>query len=261
MKKQYLQNLETTLKQKSRLRHGSKSLHVPDDYINSEDSTMFFLRLTIPQVREHLAEMQKIFSKNNVSDEDQFEIMDHVWFNAGSFEARAIALFWLEHQKTEFLISRIKQLVKWIDRIGNWAHSDSYSGTLARIFESDQKKLLSTYKNWNRHENSWKRRNSLVALMLYSRMRKKHPSYELCKALITTQLTAPEYYVQKAVGWTLREMYNVYPKKTYAYIKQNIKKISPAAWYATSEKMTKTEKAALLKLRRSSLKNRQINRH
>ena len=56
------------------------------------------------------------------------------------------------------------------------------------------------------------------------------------------------------MGWTLREMYNVYPKQTYAYVQKNIKRISPAAWYATGEKMTVKEKAALLKLRKAKMK-------
>ena len=35
-----------------------------------------------------------------------------------------------------------------------------------------------------------------------------------------------------------------------AAVQKNIKRISPAAWYATGEKMTPKEKAALLKLRK-----------
>lgn len=256
MKQQYLVELEKKLEQRSQEKNRLRSLLVPEDYINSEDPTMTYLRLSVPEVRGFLDSVRAEFTKNKVSTAEQFAVMEFIWFNAASFEARAIPLFWLDKQDTDFLAARTKNLIRWIDRIGNWAHSDSYSGVLARIFEMDQKKLLSTFKAWNKHKNSWKRRNSLVGLMLYARMRTKHPDFNLCKMLIDTQLTAPEYYVQKAVGWTLREMYNVYPKKTLVYVTKNIQKISPAAWYATSEKMTQSEKSALLKLRKSSLKNR-----
>lgn len=254
MKKQFLSDLESQLEKLSQERNGPRSQHVPEDYINSEDPTMTYLNLRIPQLREKLKETMQVFKEKNVSFDDQFEAMEHLWFNAKSFEARAVALFWLENQDTEFLAAKAKGLVKWIDRIGNWAHSDSYASTLARIFEFDQKKLLTTFKSWNKHKNSWRRRNSMVGLMLYARLRKKHPSFDLCKAMINTQIDAPEYYVQKAVGWTLREMYNVYPKQTFAYVQKNIKRISPAAWYATGEKMTVKEKTALLKLRKAKTK-------
>lgn len=254
MKKQFFSDLESQLERLSQQRNGPKSQRVPKDYINSEDPTMTYLNLRIPQLREKLKDVSQKFKAQKISFNDQFEVMEQLWFCGKSFEARAVALFWLENQETEFLAAQSKSLVNWIDRIGNWAHSDSYASTLARIFEFDQKKLLSTFKNWNKHKNAWRRRNSLVGLMLYARLRKKHPSFELCKAMISTQLDAPEYYVQKAVGWTLREMYNVYPKQTYAYVQKNIKRISPAAWYATGEKMTVKEKAALLKLRKAKMK-------
>lgn len=250
MKKQFLSELETRLEKLSQKRHGPKSQLVPKDYINSEDSTMTYLNLRIPQLREELKSIIQSFKAQKISFHDQYQFMEHLWFYGKSFEARAVALFWLENQDTELLAEHTNKLVSWIDRIGNWAHSDSYSSTLARIFEHDQKKLLVTFKSWNKHKNSWRRRNSLVGLMLYARLRKKHPSFELCKNLVSTQLDAPEYYVQKAVGWTLREMYNVYPKQTYTFVQKNIKRISPAAWSATGEKMTTKEKAALLKLRK-----------
>jgi 3-methyladenine DNA glycosylase AlkD len=253
MKQQYLVELEKKLDLKAAKKNRPKSLIIPEDYINTEDPTMTFLKLSIPEVREFLKELINDFKKNNLSPAAQYEIIEHVWFKAVTFEARALALFWLDKQDVDFLVSKTKFLVAWVDRIGNWAHSDTYSGVLARIFEKNPQKLLTTFKSWNKHKNSWKRRNSLVGLMLYSRMRKKHPSFEICKSFIDSQLTAPEYYVQKAVGWTLREMYNVYPKKTYSYVKTNIKKVSPTAWYATSEKMSKTEKSILLKLRKTSL--------
>lgn len=254
MKKQFLSDLESQLEKLSKERNGPKSQHVPQDYFNSEDPKMTYLNLRIPQLRAKLKDVILDFKKESVSFDDQFEVMEHLWFNGASFEARAIALFWLENQDAKDLAPRAKYIKNWIDRIGNWAHSDSYASTLARIFEFDQKKLLSTFKSWNKHKNSWRRRNSLVGLMLYARLRKKHPSFELCRSMIATQLDAPEYYVQKAVGWTLREMYTVYPKQSYAYIQKNIKRISPTAWYATGERMSAKEKAALLKLRKAKNK-------
>ena len=54
-----------------------------------------------------------------------------------------------------------------------------------------------------------------------------------------------EYFVQKAVGWTLRESYNVYPKQTFQFIEENVKNISPTAFTTCLEKMTEKEKTIL----------------
>lgn len=223
---------------------------LPADYYNSDDSQMPCYNLKIPQVRAVAKDLFLEFKKKNISLKDQFKNMQDLWFMADSFEARAIALFWLEEQNVDLLVQHAKPIQKWVERINNWAHSDTYSGTLAKIFEADPEKLKTTFENWNKHKNPWKRRNSIVGLMLYARMRKTHPSYEFCLKLVDSQKAAPEYYVQKAYGWTIREMYNVYPEKTMGYIKQNAKIIPPAAWYAATEKLCKSEKAILMKIRK-----------
>lgn len=46
-----------------------------------------------------------------------------------------------------------------------------------------------------------------------------------------------EYYVQKGVGWTLREVYNVYPNETLTWLKQDIKLLSSIAFTIAIEKM------------------------
>ena len=75
-------------------------------------------------------------------------------------------------------------------------------------------------------------------------------SFELTRQLLTPLLNDKEYFVQKAVGWTLRESYNVYPKKTYVFINEHIRMISPVAFTTCLEKMTEKEKQALKQKRR-----------
>jgi 3-methyladenine DNA glycosylase AlkD len=74
-------------------------------------------------------------------------------------------------------------------------------------------------------------------------------SFELTQQLVSPLLNDKEYFVQKAVGWTLRESYNVYPKQTYQFIEENIKHISPTAFTTCLEKMTEKQKLTL-KLKR-----------
>ena len=68
--------------------------------------------------------------------------------------------------------------------------------------------------------------------------------------MITPHLNAKEYYVQKGVGWTIRETYNVYPVETIKFIDDNIHKIHAHAWYASSEKLPRKLKDKLVEKRR-----------
>lgn len=250
MKNSFNQDIEKKLQDLARI---NKKIprYLPTDYYNLVEGNNHCYNLKIPQIRNLEKEIQKKFTSENLSIKSQFNFINNLWLNGESFEAQALALFWLESQETSWLVENTRSIVKWVERIHNWAHSDTYSGVLARIFEAQPSSLKPTFLKWNSSIDPWKRRNSMVGLMLYSRMRKTHPSFQFCIQMVDSQKTASEYYVQKAYGWTLREIYNVYPKETFSYLKKNAKIIAPAAWYAATEKLNKNQKTQLMKLRKS----------
>lgn len=218
------------------------------NYVGGGQSKWVYLDHSLPQIRA----LYKAKGPHSAMEfEQQLNFFEELWFRSQIFEAKAIALIWLEHQSTEELVEWVLRLSHWANEVDNWAHSDSLSGCYARIFEHSPGSLLNVFKNWNRHKNPWLRRISMVSLMYYSRQRKKLPRWNLIKSFVSPHLKAKEHYVQKAVGWTLRESYNVYPQQTVQYVDSNIDKISSVAWVATSEKMPPKLKNKLLKKRKS----------
>ena len=57
------------------------------------------------------------------------------------------------------------------------------------------------------------------------------------------------YYVQKGVGWALREAWNVYPEETFEFLKKHAHRIATAGWTAATEKLAPRDKKILLKAR------------
>ncbi len=221
----------------------------PADYIiGQSESDLQFFNLNIPTVRTVLKNTN-IFPKDR-KPQDVYRDIQKMWFESHWFEARAISLMWLESQPLEFLIAKQTDLIKWAKLIDNWAHSDALCSFLARIYDTDSKYLHSVFTEWHVHDNTWYRRISMVSLFYYSRMRVNQPKYNVAEKYIKANLDHPEYYVQKGVGWTLREMYNVYPDLTLAFIEKNVKALSPVAWVAATEKLPKTTKNNLMRKRK-----------
>ena len=79
--------------------------------------------------------------------------------------------------------------------------------------------------------------------------------YETIIQFIHKLLNDKEYYVQKAVGWSLKELYNVYPQETLRYLDNNIKKISAIAFTPATEKLKKIDKERLKKIRKINAAN------
>lgn len=184
--------------------------------------------------------------------EKTFLIFNGIYKQSSIFEVKNQAFIFLDkYHKHIPLKTQLKTLPTWVKHVDNWAHSDSLSKYLTRLVEDDSTKIemLSIIKKWNKSKNLWERRQSLIALYYYARTKKQHIDFELTQELVLPLLNDKEYFVQKAVGWTLRESYNVHPKQTFTFIEEHIKNISPTAFTTCLEKMTEKQKQ-VLKLKR-----------
>lgn len=204
---------------------------------------------------------KKGFSFHSENAEETFLIYDAIFCNVNStFEAKNMAFLFLDkHYKYVPHKLQLKILPGWVKHVENWGHSDNLSKFLSRLVEhtDTREKMLTHIKKWNNSKNLWERRQSLVALFYYARTRKQHLPFELVIKLIGNLVHDKEYFVQKAVGWTLRESYNVYPKDTYKFLLEHIGSLSPYAFTASTEKMSEKEKTAL-KEKRQKEKNKGI---
>lgn len=210
-------------------------------------SNMDYLGHSIPSLRGIL---KKKLSVHSTDLQTQYLVFEKNWFTAETFDQKALSLFWLDSLSKDELLQIAKPLLKWSSIIDNWAHSDGLCSTYSKIFELNPSLYLATYKKWNKHKNPWLRRISMVGLIYYSRARRSHPRFQLAQEFVRPHFSASEYYVQKAVGWTLREMYNVYPKETLIWIDKNVHQISSIAWVAASEKLPLATKKKLLQKRK-----------
>lgn len=177
-----------------------------------------------------------------------FKKMDAIYRLSKSFEGKNLAFIFLDYNYKRIPISTQLQLLpKWVKHVDNWAHSDNLSKFLTRLLEHKitHKELLVILKKWNLSTNLWERRQSLVSLYYYSRTKKEYINYKVSENLISNLLSDKEYFVQKAVGWALRESYNVYPKETFIFIENNIKSISAIAFTTCIEKMNDKQKVIL----------------
>ena len=227
------------------------------NYIGGGTSKLIFLNLKTAEVRQLLSHNHPVFLK---SFQLQFKEFEKIWFSAAIFELRILPIQWLESLTEEQLVPLASRLILWAAQADNWALSDGLCGIYARLFEKDPKALLPTLKAWNRHPNPWLRRMSMVSLFYYSRFRKKQPSLNLVKSFVKPHFLDREYYVQKAVGWTLRECYNVYPAETIKFLQNNLHEIDARAWSAASEKLPSNTKRIFNEKRRQFRKTNRMRK-
>ena len=247
-----LQEVEEKLKKLSKKlsKKHSPGRWKPESYIGAGESNFVFLNLKIPHVRKAAKDG---YSFSGSSLEQRWKIWNYIWKNSKYFEVVLSAAHFANAQPQDELIKNIDIVMNWIDRVDNWALSDELSNLCAKILEADRKKALPLLEQWGRSNNPWKKRQSMVGLLYYSRFRNPRKVLPFKKIIshIEPHLNDDHYYVQKAVGWTIRECWNLYPEKTYRFLLKNAKQIAPAGWTAATEKLEIKDKTALLKIRKS----------
>jgi 3-methyladenine DNA glycosylase AlkD len=200
----------------------------------------------------HRRESKRVYSFSGLPFAEQLAIWDELWHTAGDFWLRVHAFFFLERHmtKTTELTEMWPVVVRWQDQVDDWGLCDALAKIYTKILVVAPNEVYEQLEKWNRDENLWKRRQSLVSLLYYSRTKKQHPTFNQIIHLVTPLLTDKEYYVQKGLGWTLRELHTVYPAETLAWLKQHIKLISSIAFTIAIEKTNAVTRAELKGLRR-----------
>jgi 3-methyladenine DNA glycosylase AlkD len=201
---------------------------------------------------------QKELAKNKygleLEPDELFPVMDLAFKKSKVYEVKSAALLLTEYNfKTVNHSKLYETMITWVDHVDNWGHSDNLSKFYTRFLEMKEfkKDFISELKNWNKDPNPWKRRQSMVALLYYARTKNEHLPFKSIISMISSQLEAKEYFVQKGLGWTLRESYNVYPDLTYKFVLDNFHLVSPVAFTAAIEKMTEKEKSVLKQKRKA----------
>jgi 3-methyladenine DNA glycosylase AlkD len=182
--------------------------------------------------------------------DEQWDALNHVWVATNISDVMDWVLIRAAAYSHEELVRRQATLCSWVERVEHWWHSDGLSALLVRVLEHDRE-LLTTLQQWNQSDNPWKRRQSIVSLLYYARMRKRILPFDEMIVLVENLIDDQHYYVQKGVGWTLRELFNVYPNNTFKFVQRNAAAISSIAWPAVVEKMSQQQKDVVCTYRRT----------
>ena len=196
--------------------------------------------IKVPDVRRRAKEG---YSFSSASSDELLQIWDHIWNTSDTYEVMSQCLY--HYQGRPLTRSEFTKIKEWVIKVTCWEHSDDLSKILAGVTEENPTWIIPALKSWNRSKSPWERRQSIVALMEYSKKREKVQSFSLMISLVENLLSDEDYYVQKAVGWTLREIGNVYPRETLTFIDQNVARISPNAWSSATRKLDKAVKVDL----------------
>lgn len=242
--KVFLSEVEHTLRAAARLIPNSKAR----ERARLMKTVLPLLGLTVLQQRQIL---KSGYSFSNLPIKEQVPIWDYIWFHAVIHEAKMEAIFFMNSHAEAFATRQLWGLLRpWANDINCWDQADELSKRYSYLYEQEPDAIYATLQKWNKHTNPWKRRLSIVSLFCYAQLHDRHPPLSKVLPLVVNLLHDGEKYVQKGVGWTLRETYNVYPRRAFDFLLKHSGDIHPIAFSAAIEKMSIQEKNKIKKKRK-----------
>ena len=176
-----------------------------------------YIGIKTPERREIFKNFFKEYKNEEKID---WEFVNKCWENKYR-EFQYIAADYLKNMKDKLTIDDIpnlKQLIlkkSWWDTIDNL---DMTIGALA-LKDSNVNKIL---LEWSLDENIWLRRIAIDHQLL----RKEKTNTELLEKILKNNLGQAEFFINKAIGWALRDYSKTNPEWVKTFIEENKEKMA-----------------------------------
>jgi len=176
-----------------------------------------YIGIKTPERREIFKSFFKEYKNEEKID---WEFVNKCWENKYR-EFQYIAADYLKNMKDKLTIDdipKLKQLIlkkSWWDTIDNL---DMTIGALA-LKDSNVNKIL---LEWSIDENIWLRRIAIDHQLL----RKEKTNTELLEKILKNNLGQAEFFINKAIGWALRDYSKTNPKWVKNFIEKNKEKMA-----------------------------------
>lgn len=170
----------------------------------------------IPKPKRALL-FKELFLDNGLPNEFQFRTVVHLLWDQTYRELHYLALEVLVKNKKHFLESDIILFEEMLRTHSWWDSIDYISPTIVGIWlKKFPQHKINLLTRWNRDSNYWIRRASLLAQL----KEKEETDHELLFNLIIPLTNEKEFFIRKAIGWSLRELAKHKPKEVLSFVKQ-----------------------------------------
>lgn len=134
--------------------------------------------------------------------ESSWEIIHELW-NKDEREFHYVAIDWLNKWNKKNIHSNDATEIEWLIINNSWWDSvDSIaSNYLSKYCQKFPQEAIALVEKWRNSDNIWLLRSCLIFQLKYG----KNVDFELLKKLIRQFQGNKEFFIQKAIGWSLRQ--------------------------------------------------------
>ena len=171
--------------------------------VNSTDRNLFFKALK-PRLKEmEYSDMLRLIAWCWEMEEREYQYLAiDIW----KWKARAIQS------------SDLPQIEHCITHKSWWDSVDLLASNTAGTFAKKYPEIFEpTRKQWIQSDNIWLNRSAMIFQLKWA----KEQRTDMLAEAIIPHLSNPEFFLQKAIGWSLRQMSKFYPNWVIAFLEEH----------------------------------------
>ena len=197
----------------------------------------------------NMAEVYKIIKKIYLEHENSLDLskayqISEELIKSPIFDEKTAAFSFIAHFQKDFNEDTLRIFRKWFEKyVNNWGTCDSFCLKVIGPFLKDNPELVPKLEDWSKSKNLWVKRASLVGVLKISRYLK--PNYILKRAEPFMETKEP--FLQKAVGWLLKESSKWHKKEVVDFLLKWKKKTSRLVLRYATEKVDQKTREKVLK--------------
>jgi len=171
-----------------------------------------YIGIKTPERREIFKNFFKEYKNEEKID---WEFVNNCWENKYR-EFQYVAADYLKNMKDKLTIDDIPKLKQFILKKSWWDTIDNLDMTIGALAlkDSNVNKIL---LEWSLDENIWLRRIAIDHQLLS----KEKPNTELLEKILKNNLGQAEFFINKAIGWALRDYSKTNPEWVKNFIEKN----------------------------------------
>lgn len=168
-----------------------------------------FYGVSVPEIDKIAGDFIK--ANKGLNNQTLVKIIKHLW-NSEYHEEKTLSLKILRRLNIEDM----ELLEKLLQNSKGWDHVDEISIHLVGNLIIKNNDYLDYLRKWSKSDNFWMRRASLISQILP--FRNRLGSKKLFFTLADQMIEEKEFFIRKAIGWTLRELSKNYPEEVINYL-------------------------------------------
>ncbi|HKW77586.1 MAG TPA: DNA alkylation repair protein, partial [Candidatus Limnocylindria bacterium] len=184
-------------------------------------SDLVFYGVTLPEIHR----IARDYARDHPElDRRSLRALGLAAFKTDRHDLRTVAIAVIDTRRA-FLEERdLPWLLDMVDASNTWAHVDWLAtgviGDVVARYPASRRWL----PKWAKQKNFWIRRTAILAQL--DLLKRGEGDWPMWTRMADSMLGEKEFFIRKAIGWTLREVSKKHPKRVYDYIKPRRERMS-----------------------------------